>query len=467
MKIKRRRIILKSLLCLALCLILGGGVILSAFPLKASAASTTYSNVLDDLSSAENFDVSKYPSDNTDFSINVIQIAESSDNELFIYTYQPNALYKFLLVTSIVFSDEKDINDRVYREYQLSLVSKENTLCKYKVLDYTVPDSSEREYSISVLYRYYDSLIDEDEPSNNTITRKALAIGQLWKAKTTSEGVSYSVEYEDLIIPSSFYVGEILYSGLSGITYVRDSVYSHYVAFSTKRKMDDIIDADVVYSAISHSIKPSSIGITTTHTKTEVANNKLVTVSKSEIISDETEGIFYEKYTYSRIQKVADFIKNEEEFSEEISYALADKQWVFRFLETDYHDSLQGNHNDATGLVTYTGELKYTEVTDVAIFRIKYVYKEDVYNLGVVTNKQSSDGLPDNNNNPLNIEFKFSDEVKESFFLLMLLVAIIALWNPFITVIKLIWSAVKFLLNLLFEVLSLPFRILYALFKEK
>lgn len=56
--------------------------------LSASAASA-YSNVLTDLMQDESFDTSAYPVNNSDYSISVIQIAESASKELLVYVYQP------------------------------------------------------------------------------------------------------------------------------------------------------------------------------------------------------------------------------------------------------------------------------------------------------------------------------------------------------------------------------------------
>ena len=57
-----------------------------------------YSDVLEDLRKDENFKIEDYPVIEDDYSLQVIQIAESVNNELFIYVYQPSAS---LLATSL------------------------------------------------------------------------------------------------------------------------------------------------------------------------------------------------------------------------------------------------------------------------------------------------------------------------------------------------------------------------------
>ena len=55
----------------------------------ASAAATSYSDVLDDLKKDAAFNPEAYPKGGGKYKIEIIQVAESSDGELFLYTYQP------------------------------------------------------------------------------------------------------------------------------------------------------------------------------------------------------------------------------------------------------------------------------------------------------------------------------------------------------------------------------------------
>ncbi len=54
-----------------------------------AASEKEYTNVLDDLQQDGNFNEHDYLINEKDYSISVIQIAESTDGELFVYTYQP------------------------------------------------------------------------------------------------------------------------------------------------------------------------------------------------------------------------------------------------------------------------------------------------------------------------------------------------------------------------------------------
>ena len=61
-----------------------------------------YSTVLEDLQSDSSFNVESYPLKEKDYSLQVIQIAESENKELFIYAYQPSGEIGNLTATSII-----------------------------------------------------------------------------------------------------------------------------------------------------------------------------------------------------------------------------------------------------------------------------------------------------------------------------------------------------------------------------
>ena len=79
-------------------------------PLMVSAE-TTYTDVLDDLRRDDSFQTSNYPERTGDYSLQIIQIAESVDRELFVYVYQPSGSRKDLRASSINISTT--INDAI------------------------------------------------------------------------------------------------------------------------------------------------------------------------------------------------------------------------------------------------------------------------------------------------------------------------------------------------------------------
>lgn len=121
-------------LLLVLILIIGQG------STSALAATSNYSDVLTDLQKDESFDPTAYPEKPKDYSVNVIQIAESENGELFIYTYQPSG---YLLATEINMSltdkmggkldngEELSPSDRP-KPYKLELLNSDSVFCKYR-----------------------------------------------------------------------------------------------------------------------------------------------------------------------------------------------------------------------------------------------------------------------------------------------------------------------------------------------
>ena len=86
------------LLAVLLFVVLWGG---QSAALSAYAESTSYSDVLDDLRKDENFSPGTYPTVADDYSLQVIQVAESTGKELFVYVYQPSGQTKDLKASSI------------------------------------------------------------------------------------------------------------------------------------------------------------------------------------------------------------------------------------------------------------------------------------------------------------------------------------------------------------------------------
>ena len=153
---------MKKLLAFALCVWIGGGIFLSAFPFKASAESVTCSDVLEDLQKDPKFDATKYPAKADDTSVSLIQIAESEDNELFLYVYQPSDAKIDLKCKSVSihigYSVDGSGLDPV--PYDLKLVSENGVFDKYLVNGFTLPKEACRYYNVVALYREYNSVVD-------------------------------------------------------------------------------------------------------------------------------------------------------------------------------------------------------------------------------------------------------------------------------------------------------------------
>ncbi len=212
-KLHKRFFAVLAVMLLILPLFLTGAAGVTAF-----AAETGYTGALEDLQKDENFNVEEYPDNAKDYSIQVIQIAESTAGELFIYTYQPCQKSRYIVATEInmafsrEFDDSGGISDVIDTDngyyvgsgagggfggggghgcsllsdnskatqtnlYSLTLLSSSGTLCKYRVNAFTVSADKIRYYNITSIYRKWDTKIDGIKPNDQTINEKAYAVG--------------------------------------------------------------------------------------------------------------------------------------------------------------------------------------------------------------------------------------------------------------------------------------------------
>ena len=104
------------ILIFVLLLCFGCGSTATAFAVTAND-SIEYTNVMDDLAKDPMFDASKYPIDYTDGKLELLTVAESVNNELFVYVYSPAILRAASINISLV---EKDVD---YKVYGLTLIN--------------------------------------------------------------------------------------------------------------------------------------------------------------------------------------------------------------------------------------------------------------------------------------------------------------------------------------------------------
>ena len=154
------------LLCILLilsCLLTCVNTTLTAFASSISV-DNSFSNVLEDLESDENFVVEEYPVNMTDYSLQIINVAESIDKELFIYVYQPCSPNNRLKATSINMSlQDAGLGDVDYNLYTLTLLNSNGVFVKYKVDNFVVSADTIRFYNIASIHsKWYDEYYGED-----------------------------------------------------------------------------------------------------------------------------------------------------------------------------------------------------------------------------------------------------------------------------------------------------------------
>lgn len=328
-------------------------------------AESDYTSVLDDLQQDESFDVADYPKKNGDYSLQVIQIAESVDDELFVYVYQPNGK---TVATTINMAQVKEPDTADTHNLRLRLLNSSGTLFKYKVEGLTLRNTIVRYYEISSIFRDWIKGVDEETGNDNVIGEVAFEVGQLWTLEDTDDGVKCSmrgVETIDILNP---YVGYVEYAQGWALSFQHD-VWCHYVAFDTDKRMDDLLEASVYYE-----YRPATHNLWTVYGDT-VATQKLITKDDVVVSDRGTIKLFGEDYEFSRITKTSDFMGNEH-LTDVVKEQLRKTEWVLRFTETS---------------VSYSGSsVIWIDISNVTILRLKFETDGVVYNMGTVMNKISS-----------------------------------------------------------------------------
>ena len=422
-------------------------------PVFARAESITYSEVLDDLKKDTSFKPENYPTKADDYSLQIIQLAESVNKELFVYVYQPSGKAKDFKASSINISTT--INDSIsYLNYKLELLNSSGVFYKYKVTGLTVKDESVRYYAISSIYRPFDESIDKQASGGNTVTEVNYNVSKQY-AFGSINGKPYvnCVDIETIVVTDKF-VGFVRYP--DGFKLYIGACDSHFVAFNTDKPIDKLLEADVYYTTQAYS--SSWVAFSGTSEEFGDKADKYAYLKYTDKVEHTGGGWFAGTYKWDRIQTVEDFIKTENReqifsgaiIDVKISSKLTDaalnelkgKKWVLRFAETDYS--------------MWTGQGAYgtfsTIVGDVTILRLKFETDGITYNLGVIDNKQTGSTEP---SNETDVDISLNKRGK-MFLYLLLLILLIILLAPLL----------PYVLQAIVWVISLPFKAVSALSKN-
>ena len=172
----------------------------------ADSGTVQGSNVLDDLSKDTSFSQYNYPIKETDNTISIITIAESWNDELLIYTYQPNVNKNY---RANYISMSTTINDSIAPTiYELTYCNSNGTLAKYVVDDFTVKSDDEvRYYEIYSIFRPFDDTVDDPAKNDNTINSVSFSVSKQWKFGAVN-GNSYvdcaNIQTSFRLFPRSF-----------------------------------------------------------------------------------------------------------------------------------------------------------------------------------------------------------------------------------------------------------------------
>lgn len=371
------------LLTVFIVITLGSGLSSIAF-----ADTVSYTDVLDDLRKDETFDVSKYAENTKDYSLQVIQIAEGKDGAVFVYVYQPSGdsvrASEIRLSTTIG-------DDLAPKDYRLTLLNRNGTLAKYKIENLSVKADAERYYDIIQIARPWNSSIDKLTGNNNTTSTVPYSVGKLFTARTTDGKVTYGETHEEVITVTAKYCGYI--RNFTGWVYHKVNTDSHFIAFDTDRLIEKLMEAEVTYSYYMYEYKKEKLtGLTvagTTKQMGDVVTGKIATLKADASHTVPSVGWFGKEYTWSEIQSVEEFSK-QEQLTKSVKKEMQGKKWVLRFWLSPVVEM-------NTGSLTQSTVTAY-HVSDASILRLKFETNGIVYNLGVVDNKQTEGSTPSNRN---------------------------------------------------------------------
>lgn len=373
------------------------------------AATTRYSDVLQDLQQDSAFNIKDYPADNNDKKLKLIQVAESTDGELLIYVYLPCVRTYDLRASSINISRYADnAPETSFKNYRLEFCNSYGTLYKYKVIGFDIQKTTQRVYNVSNILRPFDKLIDEKPGNDNTVSEIPNAVGQCWTATTENGNVTYSMTYSDVIEIKNKYVGYVDYNdGVNiGWTVTKGATSAHFVAFSTDKPMDKLKSASLTFNERQVTCKECTnfhlfhkygdryefiYGKTTAHEPNPL------TLHYTQKASNQGGGNIKPgiKYTWDRIQTTQEYLSDKTEsgitFTKEGTGGFDNTQWVLNFYETSVTKEAPlisgiGSNNDL--------DVKYTEISDVMILELEFEYQGITYKLGAVDNKQSGSQKP-------------------------------------------------------------------------
>lgn len=492
----------KRIITILLVFMLTVSMFLPSLTVGAVGNDTNYSDVLDDLKKDPNFTEADYPSSKniSTKAITLIQIAESENGELFLYTYQP--LNGTVDITASKINMALGYNSESYKPYDLKCVSTNGVFNKYVVQDFSIPNYTERYYKISGIFRPWNNVLDADAEGDTVYDYKVEEVAQTWCCYQNDSGeLQYAMEKLDVVeitptLNDTIYV----YAGTTIgklFGYTRD-VYGWYIAFNVENyDVDKLISAEITYKKVDYvkTVTESKyiFGALSNVTESVVykkSDDHSVTASSPDslwidvpckLVGKSTtlagKGLFPKTYTFNEIMKAQDFISDAEDqgldINDDTRSKLESSELVFVFATTDHSELIQRSFNDTlgyeTGVTTTTGGSIIKEVTFLSL---KFLSKGTVYNLGAVADITTADDNPGMTGSGSAIDDLFDnksdgiwEQIKKVLAVVFLLLLLLVLFNlvpilsPIITtVVKLVVQGFELVIGSLWHLISLPFK---------
>lgn len=438
----------------------------------AFAATNVYSDVLEDLQKDESFDKNDYPINQTDYSLELIQIAESYSGELLVYVYQPSAGAKGILTKKIRI---KYPNSDTYNDYDLTLLSKNGVFYKYKVDGYVTDydSATERVYNVVQIMRSAsaelgDKVLDEN---NNTISYVPYPVNWTFTAKYNEGELYYGKEKLESVVITDKYCGQLRFTSDDFTRFAErfflgiGEKYTtlHFIAFNTDAEIEDLVAAKVSFDLKYHKRVYQTAAGDTVEADEYSSESKVVSLSKEAEVTYKG-GLFGHKYSWSEIMSVEDFCNDvvisstaffKSDFAEGSLSEVNNKKWVLCYYSTEYIDV---TINPSPGVSVRTVEEYAT--ADTSILELTVNRNGVLYTLGVVDNYQTGDGIPDNKEDyGVNEEWwaNWWNEMQEWLRYILIAFAGVLLVVVLIFICPPIFKVIKFI----FRIITAPFRALF------
>lgn len=427
-QLKRQSITIFLLVVLLMCAFFASLSIPSSIAFGANG----YTDVLTDLRKDTSFDPSYYSAKANDYGLEVIQIAESTDKELFVYVYQPCLTYD-LRASSINISRTTG-GILSPHNYLLRYIDSDGVFYKYSVTGLTVASDDVRTYEITSILRSFNAAVDADLGLGQTVSEVPYNVGKKYILGTLNGQPYCREEHIETITVTSKFVGYCRYS--NGFSLYQSSCDSHFVAFDTDRSIDQLLEAEIEYKQQSY-VKNSPFLMPKEETYGDPVVNHKVLKHDDPKGENPGGGLFAPHYEWNRIETVKEFLQQEmiqnvysgavfnvsvgNQIDEQAKAELSRQKWVLRFTETDYFFS-------STELGQRTSQ---SFVGDVIILRLMFVTDGLTYNLGVVDNKQTGSTDPINEEN-IDVQFTTGFKTILAVILIVLLVILLAPVLPYV-----------------------------------
>lgn len=381
---------------LAICLSFGSLFGATAIYKNTTFSSLAYSqnadkSILSDLKKLEDFDENNYTEE---IPVKLIHIKENKQT-LYIYAYMNSEKLKYNLSSINISTDPDKLN---FNNYKLEVVGKYNNYIKCKVKGLAIKTDTVREYNISSIFT--------DETSKNgsqTTNETAYEVGMRFVFSTNekNEPILNKFETETITITDKF-VGFVRYE--NGFLSMTSSCDSHFIAFSTDRDIDKLLEADV--SFVSQDYQDSSI---TGYKEYSKINNK-VQLNYTQSVEIKQGFIIKKKYSWNRIETANEFLNslNKKDtffikenktvnMSSEDEEKIKNQQFILRFYESSYTvlmENIKPSNPLITGAPIWVKTTSGTLVSEVTILRLKFEKDGVTYNLGAVDNKTTGSKDP-------------------------------------------------------------------------